>query len=533
MFTVRCVPCLLSLVVLLASPAASRGGDWSQWGGRDSRNMISDETGLPDSFTPGGRSSADQDEVEATDKVKWCVKLGSYAYGNPTVAGDRVLVGTDDLTLTDDPRLSRTRSGMVKCLDTATGDVVWQLAIPKREHGLPKGALYGHQHLGVCSSPAIVGDRVYVLSSACEVLCLDLKGLADGNDGPFQDEAQYMVGPDRSPVELGPQDADIIWSYDLVTELDVCPHDAASCSPLVHGDMVYVTTSNGVDVPHKKVIRPFAPSLVVLEKDTGKLVATDDEKIGTRMWHTQWSSPSLGKVAGKTLVFIGGGDGLCYAFEAVSQPQSEPFHLTKAWSYDCNPPHYRLRDGKPIPYYDGDRRKHRGNTNDGTYLGPSQIIATPVFYKNRVYVAIGQDPAHGRGRGMLHCIDATQTGDITESGKIWSYDKIQRSISSATISDSLVYVPDIAGKLHCLSADTGECHWVHDMVSETWGTPVIADGKIYLGNQKKFLILAAGRQPKVLSEVRLGSPMYASAIVANGVLYVTSQRQLWAVEKRR
>ena len=33
--------------------------------------------------------------------------------------------------------------------------------------------------------------------------------------------------------------------------------------------------------------------------------------------------------------------------------------------------------------------------------GPSEINATPVFYKNRVYVAVGQDPEHGEGVGDL------------------------------------------------------------------------------------------------------------------------------------
>ena len=517
------------LFCVLGLAAATTAADWPQWGGQLSRNMVSGETGLPDSFTPGRRTASGKIDLDGAQNVKWSVQLGSYAYGNPTVAAGRVFVGTDDLTLADDPRLPRTRAGLVKCLDAATGNLVWQLAVPKRDRGLPKGALYGHQHLGVCSSPAVDGDRVYVLSSACEVLCLDRDGLSDGNDGPFQDEAQYMVGPGRPPIELGPQDADIIWMYDLIEELDVCPHDAASSSPLVYGQMVYVTTSNGVDEPHNKVLRPLAPALVVLDKTTGTLVATEGEQISTRLYHAQWSSPSLGKVADKTLVFLGGGDGICYAFPAVDRAQSEPFQLMKAWSYDCNPPEYKFRDGKPIPYYDGDRRKQRGNTNDGTYLGPSQIIATPVFHEGKVYVAIGQDPAHGRGRGILHCIDAAGTGDITQSGKIWSYDKIERTISSATIAEGLLYIPDIAGKLHCLDPNTGQVHWVHETGSETWGTPLMADGKIYLGNAREFLVLAAGREPKVLSEARLGSPMYASAIVADGVVYVASQCHLWAV----
>jgi hypothetical protein len=52
--------------------------------------------------------------------------------------------------------------------------------------------------------------------------------------------------------------------------------------------------------------------------------------------------------------------------------------LKTLWKYDCNPPEYKMRDGRPIRYPAAD--------------GPSEINSTPVFYKNRVYVAIGQDP---------------------------------------------------------------------------------------------------------------------------------------------
>ena len=102
-----------------------------------------------------------------------------------------------------------------------------------------------------------------------------------------------------------------------------------------------------------------------------------------------------------------------------------------------------------------------------------------------------------------------------------------------TVADGLVYAPDIAGKLHCLDADTGNCYWVHDTISEMWASPLVVDQKIYLGNQRKFLVLAAGREPKLLSECRPGSPVYASAVVADGVLYVASQKHLWAVQAKQ
>ena len=92
--------------------------------------------------------------------------------------------------------------------------------------------------------------------------------------------------------------------------------------------------------------------------------------------------------------------------------------LKEIWRFDCNPPIYRKKNGLPVKY--------------ATREGPSEIIATPVVYKGRIYVAIGQDPEHGEGAGNLSCIDASKTGDITTSGRVWTYDKISRSISTAS-----------------------------------------------------------------------------------------------------
>ncbi len=522
--------CGFGLLGLMLVSTFGLAADWPQWGGRDGRNMVSVEKNLPDSFVPGKKSPRGGGiDPATTENVKWTARLGSGAYGNPTVAAGKVFVGTDDLTLADDGRFKRSGGGLLKCFDEATGRLLWQLAVAKRT-GLPEGMLFQYQRLGVCSSPTVQADRVYVVTSASDVVCLDIDGQADGNDGPFIDEGPYMAGPGQPPVELKATDADILWRFDPMDELAVRPHNAASSSPLIHGDMLYVGTANGIDKTHTKALSPLAPSLIVLDKRTGRLVAADNEQIGTRLVHGQWSSPSLGRVGRKTLIFYGGGDGICYAFESVSAAQENPVHLKKAWSYDCNPPHYKFRHGKPIPYYEGDKRKrYTTNKNDGRYVGPSQILATPVFHDGRVYLAIGQDPAHGRGKGMLHCIDATKTGDVTQTGRIWTYDGMDRSISTVAVADGLVYAVDIAGRLHCLDAETGQCRWIYETKAEAWGGPLVADGKLYLGNKREFFVLAAGEEPKVLGRIRLGSPVYSTPIAANGVLYVASQRYLWAV----
>ena len=529
--------CVLLAALLVASSGV--GADWPRWCGSGGRNAA-DETNLPESFEGGERDSHGRIDLKTTRNVKWVSKVSLVVFGNPTVSDGKVFLGTNKQALRNDKRFSARQGGLVLCLSEATGERLWQLFIPERTTGFPPKTYMTQQKWGVCSSPTVDGDRVYVVSIGDEVLCLDIHGLADGNDGPFQDEAQYMAGANKPPVALKSTDADILWKYDIVRELDVAPHDVASCSVLIHGKFLYTSTSNGVGRKHELgCLHPDAPSFLVLDKTTGRKVAVDNEGLGKTLFHAQWSSPSAARVGGRTLIAFGGGDGVCYAFETIEEVTDEPLYLKKVWSYDCNPPEYRLRDGKPIPYYSGDVRKGRSKqggpegklwTNgDGSFVGPSQIISTPVFYKDRVYVAIGQDPAHGRGKGMLHCIDATKTGDITESGKVWSFGGIDRTMSTVAVDNGLVYATDLPGRLFCLDADTGNCLWTHEAKDLTWGGALVADGKVYFNTKRSFWVLAAGKEKKVLATQRIGSE--GTPIAANGVVYNVLNGRLWALQK--
>ena len=517
-------------IVLLGWATAASARDWPQWGGTGTRNMSSAERGIPASFVPGKKGSDGSGiDLRTTQNVKWTAKLGNETYSSPAIAGGKVFIGTSDSRLTD-PRFEQTGGGVLLCLDEATGRLLWRLVVPRLTTGR-KSTDFDAMELGICSSPAVDGDRVYVVTNRNEVLCLDANGMANGNDGPFLDERHYEVPAGHPPVEPGPQDADIIWRFDM-NSLPVFPHDAAASSVLVFGDVLFVGTGNGVD--NKKHPLPAAPSLIALDKRTGRLLATDNEQIGARVFHGQWSSPSLGWVGNRPLVFYGAGDGVCYAFDADHRDRATaPGSCIKSGLTTALPRIAWTSHGKAIDYWSGDRREGRGNLDDGRFMSPCEIIGTPVFYKNRIYVAIGEDPQHGRGRGLLTCIDATKTGDITSSGKIWSYDQIDRSLSSVSIADGLVYAADMPGRVHCLDAETGQCYWVHDCQSDIWTSTLVVDGKVFVGTRKGLCVLAAGRYPKVLATIRLGSPIRAMPVAANGTLYVASQQYLWAVEDSR
>ncbi len=498
---------------LIAVPLLARADDWPFWGRSSNRNSVSPEVGILDTWSPGDlKAGTEEVDMATTKNVKWVAKMGSQTYGNVTVAGGRVFIGTNNESPRD-PDAKGDR-GILLCLDEKTGKLNWQLAVPK----LGTGKISDWEYLGLCSSPSVDGDRVYIVTNRNEVMCLDVNGMANGNDGPVTDEAQYKAGPGKPPAKIGPQDADIIWRFSMREELGVFPHNITNNAPLVFGDKVVVATSNGVDWAHTNIPNPKAPALVVLDKKTGKLVGEEDEGISSRTLHSNWSSPSHGVVNGKDLIIFGGGDGWCYGFSTDTKKVDDRDVLKLLWKFDCDLPQYRMKDGKPLKY--------------ATYDGPSEVIGTPVFSNGKVYVAIGQDPEHGEGVGNLSCIDPSKSGDITTSGKVWNYDKIHRSLATPTVYNGMVFEPDFSGFVHCLDANTGKPFWTYDTKSHVWGSPLIVDGKVYFGTEDgDVIVLAADKTMKVINKTDMKAPIYSSPVVANGTLYIATQTHLYAIGK--
>jgi len=478
--------------------------------------MVSLEKGLPTEFDPGQlKKGTDQVDMKTAKNVRWVAKLGSQTYGNPTVSNGLVLVGTNNAAERR-PGIKGDYS-LIQAFGEKDGAFKWQLSVPK----LGAGKVNDWEFLGICSSPAIEEDRVYVLTNRCEVVCLDLAGMSNGNQGPYKDEGAYMAGQGKAPIQVEKTDADIIWRYDMREDLGVFPHNVTSSSILIVGDRLFATTSNGADWSHLNIPAPFSPSLVALDKKSGTLIGEEAVGISERTLHSNWSSPLFvppGKKKGdEGLVVFGGGDGFLYGFEPAPVVDKEGLRVLKErWRFDANKPTYREKDGKKIQY--------------ATAPGASEIIATPVYHDGKVYTLIGQDPEHGTGVGRLSCVDPNGKGDITQSGAIWTYDGINRSISTVAVADGLIYAADYDGKLHCLDANTGELKWVHDTMAHIWGSPLVADGRVYIGNEDgELTILAASAEKKVIRVVPFPAPIYSSPIVANGVLYVATQTHLYAI----
>ncbi|MBI3472554.1 MAG: PQQ-binding-like beta-propeller repeat protein [Candidatus Solibacter usitatus] len=163
----------------------------------------------------------------------------------------------------------------------------------------------------------------------------------------------------------------------------------------------------------------------------------------------------------------------------------------------------------------------------------NELIATPVIVDNVVYIANGQDPEHGEGVGHLYAIDPTKRGDITNTGRLWHYDKIRRSISTGAYYNGLLFYVDFSGFLHCLDAKTGKPYWTHDMLAAVWGSPMVVDGKVYLGDEDgDVVVLEAAKEKKLLGEMNMGSSVYSTPVPANGALFIVNRNQLVALANK-
>ncbi|MGH9339720.1 MAG: PQQ-binding-like beta-propeller repeat protein [Acidobacteriota bacterium] len=408
-------------------------------------------------------------DVASGKNVKWVGDLGSQSYGNPVVSNGMVFAGTNNEAVRnpDEPG----DRGVLMAFRESDGRFLWQRTSEK----LASGRVNDWPYQGVCSSPLVQEKRLYYVTNRSEVVCLEL------------------TGPDQEGA-AGYKEA---WVLDMMEEVGSFPHNMSNCSPVSFGDLLYINTSNGQDESHVNIPSPNAPDIIALNKHTGELV-WEDTAAGENILHGQWSAAAVADIDGVTQMIMGMGDGWVRGYEALTGK--------RLWEFDTNP--------KESVW-----PRNRNN-----------VIATPVIQDGLVYIANGQDPEHGEGVGHLYCIDPSKSGDLTETGRVWHYDKIRRSISTAAVHEGLVYYPDFSGFFHCLDARTGEVAWVHDAFAAIWGSPMVVDGKVYLGDEDgDVVVLEAGRELKVIGEMNMGSSVYSTPVPANGALFIATRNRLYAL----
>jgi outer membrane protein assembly factor BamB len=530
------------LVAMTAPLVRAEAPEWNQWGGAPHRNNTPDAKNLPVEWEPGEFDAQTGTwKPETSKNVLWVAELGSQSYGNPVVADGKIYVGSNNGRGWLKRYPPEVDLGCLLAFDEKDGSFLWQDSSEK----LPTGRVHDWPLQGICCAPLVEGDRLWYVTSRGEVKCLDTEGFRDGeNDGPFADE---KVAAD--------DEADVVWVLDMMKTLGVSQHNMCSCSVTSHGDWLFVITGNGVDEGHINLPNTDAPSFLCVDKRDGKVLWADGSP-GPNILHGQWSSPAFAEIDGVPQAIFGGGDGWVYAFDARGDNGASKL----LWKFDCNP--------KVSKYSLGGRADR------------NHIIGTPVVYDGLVYIAVGEDPEHGEGVGHLWCIDPTKRGDtsseiavslsdptkplphrrnqavIEEDGEVarpnpnsaavWHYtgfdadgngklafeETMHRTCGTVAIQDGLLFIADFSGLVHCLDVKTGKPHWTYDMLAASWGSPLIADGKVYIGDEDgDVTIFEVSPEMKIIGEINMGNSVYSTPIAVGDTLYIANKSHLFAIRE--
>jgi len=454
--------------------------DWPMWGGQPSRNMVSNARGLPAKWN-----------VSKKNNIKWIADLGTMTYGNAAIGDGKIFVGTNN---------GRNRNqkiggdkGILMCFAEADGSFLWQAVHDK----LAAPMKYDWPEIGICSIPCVFGDRVFYVSNRCELICADTNGFHDHeNDGPFKNEKLTSRC-----------DADLVWRLDMKKDLGVLPLFASASGPMVVGELVLVMTGNGADADESRVPAPDAPSFIAVDRLTGEVVWQDNSP-GKNILDGQWSSPAWGMAKGVAQAIFPGGDGWLYAFE--------PATGILLWKFNGKQP--------------------SANEESEVDEDESTFVGTPVFHEDKVFIALGQAPENCSGPGRLWAIDATQSGDVSKTAGIWCREAkdFECSASTVAICDGLLYAVESEGFVRCLDAATGKQHWRYDLKASTWASPLVVDGKVYVGNQDgDIYVFKHSKQVELLAVNTMNETVCSTVAAANGVLYIVGQKHLFAIAESR
>ena len=174
-------------------------------------------------------------------------------------------------------------------------------------------------------------------------------------------------------------------------------------------------------------------------------------------------------------------------------------------------------------------------------LGRSSKITapTPVFADDVLVVASGRGPER-----PIFVVKAGARGDLTlPEGKtssdtiIWSRTGRGSYMPTPLIYNGILYVLANNGTFDAYNLKTGEEIYRQRLSiigSGFSASPVAADGKIYLSNEDgEILVVSAGEGFAHVATNSIGEPLLATPALSDGVMYVRSAGNLFAIGKKR
>jgi len=376
---------------------------------------------------------------------------------------------------------------------------------------------------GGISTPVIVGNRVYLQTITPGDLSLTQERLVaiDADTGKVQWEHKfsvylsdvpqhragwaspavdvatgniYMLTVGAELIALAP-DGKVLWDHSLPEEYGaITTHGGRTVSPIIDGDKVIINV----------LLQDWGPDLgrpgnryFAFDKKSGQTVWISSPQ--TKHYDTNYSTPIVVDIKGVHALIVGGTDGVFYALQANT--------------------------GKPIWSIEVSKRA---------------ILNGALFRDNIAYITHGEENIDTTEMGMIAAIDATGAGVLGGNAVKWVMRGFTPTYPSPVMDDTTMYVMANEGVLGAFDLKTGEKLWQKTLGTEQKGSPVLGDGKIYVGTVGgKFYILKPSRTAvEVLDQDVIGAAdnpdrITASPAIADGRIYVTSESHFYAIGTRK
>jgi outer membrane protein assembly factor BamB len=370
------------------------------------------------------------------------------------------------------------------------------------------------------SAPIVMGDRVYLQNSAGKgetlqerLMCFNADTgkllwehrfniyLSDvpphrvGWASPVGDPTTgnvYVFGVGGNLISLN-RDGKVLWERSLGEDFALLTtHGGRTVSPIVDGDLVIVSGVTFMWGQHGRGGHRF----MAFDKKTGETVWVSYP--GMRPYDTTYAPPIIANINGTRLLIQGASDGLVHAIK----PQT----------------------GEPVWRHEVSKR----GLNTGVVVHGTTAIVTH-----------SEENLESNEMGMMIALDATAKGDLRKEQIKWTNYGWQGGFSSPVIDGDRIYHIDNGANIAAFDVNTGKQLWLHNLGTIQRASPVLADGKLYVGteNGKFFILKPSATGVEVLDQDQLGTEMHpeaiiASAAISNGRVFVVSDAGLYCFGKK-
>ena len=295
-------------------------------------------------------------------------------------------------------------------------------------------------------------------------------------------------------MSLSP-DGKLLWERSLAEEFGMwTTHGGRVSSPVIDGDQVIVSGLTFLWGAHSGGAHRF----IAFDTKSGQVIWMSSPE--GRPTDTIYANPFIAEVNGTRLLFSGGSDGAMHAIKAATGEA--------VWNWKVS---------------------QRGLNTAALVVGGDVIVT-----HSEENIGTSQ-------MGMVAAVPADSNGTLTDKDARWIVRGVQVGYSSPVSDGERVYALDNGGVLFAFDLKTGRQLWHQPLGTIAKASPVLADGKLYIGTENTgdaggmfYIIRPHADRAEILDQDWLGTPqsselIIASPIVARGRVYLTSMDATYAI----